>query len=173
MGQAQGNRRFRPMLQITFHLRSPDAAMFDQIAKGCGGRSALVRWMVGELIAGRLAPPLLQDTTQISAIAHNLVEIELTDAQAAALDVACASRGMCRSQWIEALVSCRLGAPTAFSRGDRVSLRNTTRILKTLTSDVRRLQFESKLSRARTESGLEDVFIHLMQHAPDNFIHRP
>lgn len=136
------------MLQITFHLRSPDAAMFDQVAKACGGRSALVRWMVGELIAGRLAPPLLEETKQVGAIKHNVVEVEFTEAQGAALDAACASCGMCRSQWIHALVSCRLGAPMAFSRGDRVSLRNTTRILKALASDVRRVQFESRLNKA-------------------------
>jgi len=136
------------MLKITFQLFAHHAAAFDQFAEAHGGRSALVRWMVGELLAGRLSPPSGEKAAAVTPTRHNLVEIDLSQPEAKALDQACAARGMSRSRWIHALVRCRLGAPNAFSKSDRVVLRQTSRSLKTLASDVRRLQMESKLNKS-------------------------
>ena len=136
------------MLKITFQLFERDALAFAQYAAICGGRSALVRWMVGELLSGRLNPPTAESLATVQATRHNLVEFALTEDEASAIDAACKARGMSRARWIHALIRCRLGAPAAFSRGDRIALRQTTRTLKTLSGDIKRLRLESKLSNA-------------------------
>lgn len=133
------------MLKITFQLTEPDAARFDRFASTCGGRSALVRWLVGELLAGRLHPPPSDTDIVVPPVRHNLVELPLTEPEAHALDAACAARGMSRSKWIHALIRCRLGARNAFSKDDRVILRHTAKALRGLETEIGRLRLECKL----------------------------
>ncbi|RVT90323.1 mobilization protein [Sphingomonas crocodyli] len=94
------------MTSFTFLVPDKDAARFDRLAEGQGGRSALLRRLVLDAVGeGAVAAPL---AVSRSLRADQRLEILLTSDEVAAVEAMAARRGMKRSGWLVSLVRRRL-----------------------------------------------------------------
>ena len=95
------------MTSFTFLVPDEAAARFDQIAEGQGGRSALLRRLVGAVLDGESSAPMPIVPAR-SARADQRIELLLTEAEVAAIEAHAQARGMKRAAWLVALVRRRL-----------------------------------------------------------------
>lgn len=91
-------------------------AAFDTLAEGRGGRSALLRSVLQQALAGVVDAPRI---TPRADIAGNRVSIRFTDAEIAVLDHRAAERGIDRAGWIKALARRHIGLKGSVDDGLR------------------------------------------------------
>jgi hypothetical protein len=131
----------------TFSVRVPDdlAARFDLAAGPVGGRSPLLRRLIGSAAGSSETVPTETSRPRTGA----RIMVRLTAAEAAGVDVEAAALGLRRATWIAALVRSRvLGKPT-FARSD-------TRLLTGVRSEVRRVGVNvNQIARALNTAVLE------------------
>ena len=112
-----------------FSLRLADdvAAQFDAAAADVGGRSALLRRLIGDVLVEAAGkgdrPPRLRER------ATRRIEVRLTDGELAALDVEADAQGMKRTDWIVTLLRRRLNHPRPLPRDERAAVAQAWREL--------------------------------------------
>ena len=95
------------MSSFTFLVPDAQAARFDRIAEGQGGRSALLRRLVAAVIDSEGSSPTVEVAPRAGP-ADQRIELLLTEAEVAAIGRLAGDRGMKRSAWLVALVRRRL-----------------------------------------------------------------
>lgn len=95
------------MTSFTFLVPDADAARFDRIAEGQGGRSALLRRLVGAVLAQDEGDPVPMVPVR-SGRADQRLEILLTAEEVSAIEALAEARGMKRSAWLTSLVRHRV-----------------------------------------------------------------
>ncbi len=102
------------------NLRLPDdlADRFAVVAAGEGGRSALLRRLIGEAVAD--VPAGLESAPGLRSAGR--VTVRLSVPELSALDREAAAMSLSRARWLAALVRRRLLGKPTFARGDTVAL---------------------------------------------------
>lgn len=95
------------MTSFTFLVPDADAARFDRIAEGQGGRSALLRRLVTAVLEGEPSSAPAEIAPRAGR-ADQRIELLLTEAEVEAIEQLASGRGMKRSAWLVALVRRRL-----------------------------------------------------------------
>lgn len=117
-------------------LRIPDdvAARFSALALVEGGKSALLRRMIGEALDARSsgAAPLPIGKPQ-------KITLRLRDSEMRQLAGTAHLRGFTRTGWIVALVRSRLGSPIQPSPGEREALRSIVRELNRIGANINQI----------------------------------
>ncbi|MBM3552964.1 MAG: MobC family plasmid mobilization relaxosome protein [Alphaproteobacteria bacterium] len=117
-------------------LRIPDdlAARFSAMALSEGGKSALLRRLIGEVLEARpsTSVPLPIGKPQ-------KITLRLRDSEMRQLADIAHRRGMTRTGWIVALVRARLGAPIQSSPGEREALRAIMRELNRIGANINQI----------------------------------
>ena len=94
------------MTSFTFLVPDADAARFDRIAEGQGGRSALLRRLVGAAVQDESASE--PAVAPRDGRADQRLEILLTESEVRAVEALAAGKGMKRSGWLVSLVRRRI-----------------------------------------------------------------
>lgn len=141
------------MTRFTVRLDDDLAARFDAIAAANGGRSAALRALIVRV--SRDADMSDQPLPKREAAGRNRVEVRLTQAEMAALDVAARERGMKRADWVATLVRQRLQMTTLPPVDVRRSLVDTWRQLKRIGINLN--QSVRSLNAARMEGSRLDL----------------
>ena len=95
------------MTSFTFLVPDADAARFDRIAEGQGGRSALLRRLVTAVVDGEPSSAPAEIAPRAGR-ADQRIELLLTEAEVEAIEQLASGRGMKRSAWLVSLVRRRL-----------------------------------------------------------------
>lgn len=104
---------------LTIRLDRATLDAFDVLAAGRGGRSALLRSVLAQVLRQAGDAPLVQPQAERST---NRVTISLTDAEMAVLETRAAERGTDRAGWVKALTRRHLGLKGSVDAGFRESL---------------------------------------------------
>lgn len=104
---------------LTIRLDRATLGAFDALAAGRGGRSALLRSVLAQVLQQAGDAPLVQPQAERST---NRVTISLTDAEMAVLETRAAERGTDRAGWVKALTRRHLGLKGSVDAGFRESL---------------------------------------------------
>lgn len=128
------------------------ARRFDVVADGVGGRSALLRRLIGDALDGeageghRTVPPRDRATRR--------VEIRLTDGELAVLDREADALGMKRTDWIVTMLRRRLANPSPLPREERGAVAQAWRELNRIGINVNQATRALNAS-VMVESGLD------------------
>ena len=117
-------------------LRIPDdvAARFSALAHAEGGKSALLRRLIGEALDAR---PLTSASLPIGK--PQKITLRFRDSEMRQLAEIAHWRDMTRTGWIVALVRARLGAPVQLSPGEREALRAILRELNRIEANINQI----------------------------------
>jgi hypothetical protein len=119
---------------LGFYVSDELARRFAAIAGAHGGKSALLRRMV-ENIVGQSGVSQAPNGVGRS----EKVTVRFRQSELALLAEAAAARGMNRTQWISSLVRARLGFGLQLSAGERNELRTITRELNRIGGNINQL----------------------------------
>jgi len=138
-------------------LRIPDdvAARFSALALTEGGKSALLRRLIGEALEAR---PQTSGSLPIGK--PQKITLRLRDSEMRQLVELAHRRDMSRTGWIVALVRARLGAPIQFSPGEREALRALMRELNRIGANINQIARAangSALHGAAVDADLSDI----------------
>ena len=138
-------------------LRIPDdvAARFSALALAEGGKSALLRRLIGEALEAR--PPT---SAPLPIGKPQKITLRLRDSEMRQLADAAYQRGMTRTGWIVALVRARLGASVQVSPSDREALRAILRELNRIGANINQIARAANggaLNGATVDIDLSDI----------------
>jgi metal-responsive CopG/Arc/MetJ family transcriptional regulator len=102
------------MLSIRLDARALSA--LDSFALGRGGRSAILRQMIEQMLKDNSGRPLLE---RREGIAHNRISLRFTNAEIAVIENRASQRSTNRSGWIKALVRRHLALKSRVDDGDK------------------------------------------------------
>jgi len=135
------------MKHISTHVDDDLAARFAALARGHGGKSALLRHLVGLATDGQAKVHASPMPDPAGRAVH--LSVRLSANEVAALKKAAQARAMKPSQWLRSVVRVRLGAGTQYSVSELHELR-------ALTNQVRKIGVNlNQLTRAANEARLE------------------
>ena len=138
-------------------LRIPDdvAARFSALALTEGGKSALLRRMIGEALEARPS-----DATPLPIGKPQKITLRLRENEMRQLADIAHRRGLTRTGWIVALVRTRLGAPIQPSPGEREALRAIMRELNRIGANINQIARAANggtLRGAAVDADLSDI----------------
>ena len=127
-------------------LRIPDdlAARFSELAMTEGGRSALLRRLIGEAVG---VPP--RPSAPLPIGNPQKVTVRFRESEMRKLATVASERGMTRTGWIVALVRSRLASPVQHSPGEQAALRIIVRELNRIGGNI------NQIARAANTSVLQ------------------
>lgn len=112
---------------FTFRLDDDVAQRFDALAAASGGRSALLRRLIGDALAVEAGEG--QQTQRTRQRATCRVEVRLIPEEIAALDREADALGLKRTDWITTLLARRLRANAPLPREERAAIAQAWREL--------------------------------------------
>ncbi|MDQ8727506.1 plasmid mobilization relaxosome protein MobC [Bradyrhizobium sp. LHD-71] len=117
-------------------LRIPDdvAARFSALAATKGGKSALLRRLIGDV----LDTPTTCVAPMLVGRPHK-VTVRFRESEMRQLTETAHQRGMTRTGWIVALVRSRLGSPVQYSPGEHAVLRAIVRELNRVGGNINQI----------------------------------
>ncbi len=121
------------MAFLGFYVSDELARRFGAIAGAHGGKSALLRRMVENVVGLPSVPQVSDGAGQSEKVTVRFRPSEL------ALLAEAAARGMNRTQWISSLVRARLGLGLQLSAGERDELRTIARELNRIGGNINQL----------------------------------
>ncbi|WP_340318228.1 plasmid mobilization protein [Rhizorhabdus argentea] len=137
------------MTSFTFLVPDADAAQFDRIAEGHGGRSALLRRLIGAVVHGEAMSE--GAVAPREGRADQRLEILVTKGEATAVEALAAQRGMKRSAWLVNLVRRRLHRSPEPAPPEAKSL-------EAIRSELRRIEVNiNQIAQAPGQGGSGDL----------------
>jgi hypothetical protein len=99
---------------LSIRLDAGALSALDSFAVGRGGRSAILRQMIEQVLEENSGRPLLE---RREGIAHNRVSLRFTDAEISVIEYRASQRSTNRSGWIKALVRRHLALKSRVDDG--------------------------------------------------------
>ena len=99
---------------LSIRLDAGALSALDSLAVGRGGRSAILRQMIEQVLEENSGRPLLE---RREGIAHNRVSLRFTDAEISVIEYRASQRSTNRSGWIKALVRRHLALKSRVDDG--------------------------------------------------------